>query len=202
MFVRPSAGPVSRAGAYGIRRLPNEPPTKHSGIDFVGRTGSPVRAVRSGTVIVSAPNGTYQSYGNLVVIKHDDPTGAPYSLYAHMNKLRVRRGQRVRAGQIVGGMGNTSARRGDPGHTVRTHLHFEMLKRFPAPPDVGRVDPTPFLRGDKPRAPVYASTPVMYPELTWGHGPLLYSQATPFAGVFVDGGGDGVIWVVGLAALA
>jgi murein DD-endopeptidase MepM/ murein hydrolase activator NlpD len=200
MLYRPSTGPISSAGSFGWRQLPGEGPTYHGGIDFVGALGSPVRAVKDGVIFVAAPNGTYNRYGNLIVLKHDDPSEAPYSLYAHLNSMRVRKGQRVRAGQIIGAMGNTSADRCGPGapptcnpnHKVATHLHFELLKAFPAMPDVGRVDPTAYLAPAQ-RAPMgtsgpavqYASaTPVLYPAVS-DQGPLLYPSYSggPVAGL-------------------
>lgn len=194
MLVRPSPGPVSSAGSFGWRQLPNEKPTYHGGIDFVGALGSPIRAVKDGTVFVAAPNGTYNRYGNLVVIKHNDPSEAPFSLYAHMNSLRVRKGQKVRAGQLVGTMGNTSADRCsgqlgcDPNHKVATHLHFELLKAFPAMPDVGRIDPTAYLSpglqqpvATTPKMVFAASSPALYPAV---QGPIQYpSYSGPLAGL-------------------
>lgn len=194
MLVRPSPGPISSAGAFGWRQLPGEGKTYHGGIDFVGALGSPVRAVKNGTVYVAAPNGTYNRYGNLVVVKHDDPTEAPYSLYAHLNSIAVRRGQRVVAGQRIGSMGNTSADRCDsgrtncdPNHKVATHLHFELLRAFPAQPDVGRIDPTAYLSPGlrsptgPERAPVYSSPSPTYAQ---GQGPLLFpAYSGPMAGL-------------------
>lgn len=183
-IARPSAGPISAQGSFGWRKLTGEAPTFHGGVDFVGAYGSPIRAVKDGVVHTAAPNGTYNRYGNLVVIKHDDPTEAPLSLYAHMDRFVVSRGQRVRAGQLIGYMGNKSAVVGDPNRTVRTHLHFELLKAFPAPPDTGRIDPTPFLNPTftpvaSPTVPLSYSAgypqgqgPLLYPTYSYGQGPL------------------------------
>jgi murein DD-endopeptidase MepM/ murein hydrolase activator NlpD len=209
MFVRPSVGPISRAGAYGLRQLPNEPVTRHSGIDFVGATGSPIRAVRSGVVVAAAPNGTFKRYGNVVVIKHDDPSTAPFSLYAHLNAIKVRKGQRVLPGQIIGTMGSTD--------TEHTHLHFEMLKRFPLPPpDEDRADPTPLL------ATAYTArgggrVPVLYPPtqqqsaqaqgVQTRPGYLFPENASRLSGLPGEPGSYPerslkVLWVLGFAALA
>jgi hypothetical protein len=175
-IVRPSYGPISGAGSFGWRKIGTEPPTYHGGVDFVGGIGSPIRAVKAGVVQIAAPNGTYNRYGNLVVIKHDDPTEAPLSLYAHMNELKVRKWQRVRAGQLIGTMGNTSADRVNPNHKVATHLHFELLKAFPAPPDTGRIDPMPFLNPafSPVASPVQPASSL--PSTSYGQGPLLYSD--------------------------
>lgn len=172
-ITRPSAGPIS--SPFGYRQLVNEPPTFHGGIDFVGAYGSAIRAVQPGVVVVAAPNGTYNRYGNVIVIKHDDPSTAPYSLYAHLSSMRVRKGQRVRAGQIIGGMGNLAATKMEPYRLVRTHLHFELLKQWPAQPDAGRVDPTRYLTVQSPVATASAPPPV-----TPGTGPLLYPTTSPF----------------------
>lgn len=193
MLQRPSTGPISSAGAFGWRQLPGEKPTYHGGIDFVGALGSPIRAAKDGVVYIAAPNGTYNRYGNLVVIKHNDPKEAPFSLYAHLNSIGVRRGQKVKAGQRIGAMGNTSADRCvpgkacDPNHKVATHLHFELLKAFPALPDTGRVDPTAYLSpGLSP--PSGSSMPGAYsapvPAYAQGQGPLLYPSYSsgPMAG--------------------
>lgn len=176
-FNPPTRGPIS--SGFGIRRLPGEPPTFHDGLDFVGAYGSPIRAVKGGTVVVAAPNGTLNRYGNVVVIKHDNPYPAPYSLYAHLSAMRVRKGQHVTAGQLIGAMGNLAATAAEPWKMVRTHLHFEFLTAWPLPPDVGRIDPTPYFV-DKPVTPVL-STPALYP--TYAQGPLLYSAATPLTGL-------------------
>jgi murein DD-endopeptidase MepM/ murein hydrolase activator NlpD len=170
-ITRPSAGPIS--SPFGFRQLPNEPPTFHGGIDFVGAYGSRIKAVQSGTVVAAAPNGTFNRYGNVIVIKHDDPSTAPYSLYAHLSSMRVRKGQHVNAGQVIGAMGNLAATKMEPYRMVRTHLHFELLKQWPAQPDVGRVDPTRYLTV---QSPVYASAPPVTP----GTGPLLYPASSPF----------------------
>lgn len=191
MLQRPSAGPISSAGAFGWRQLPGEKPTYHGGIDFVGALGSPIRAAKDGVVYIAAPNGTYNRYGNLVVIKHNDTREAPYSLYAHLNSIGVRRGQKVVAGQRIGAMGNTSADRCapgkpcDPNHKVATHLHFELLKAFPALPDTGRIDPTAYLSPGlrAPAGPEPASYSAPVPAYAQGQGPLLYpSYSGPMAG--------------------
>jgi hypothetical protein len=91
------------------------------------------------------------------VIKHDNPQAdAPYALYAHLNSIKARQGQRVKAGQIIGTMGNTAASKTDAMRVVPTHLHFELLHAWPPPgKDAGRVNPEPYFR---PAAkPLYTS---------------------------------------------
>jgi murein DD-endopeptidase MepM/ murein hydrolase activator NlpD len=150
-------------------------------------------------VIVSAPNGTYNRYGNLVVIKHDDASEAPYSLYAHLSERKVSKGRRVRAGQIIGKMGNLAATAAEPSKMVRTHLHFELLKHFPAPPDADRIDPTPYLVAEK--SPFTYTSPALYSQTS----PLLYENVSPLAGLgVISGAGSqfgGALVVGGIAFL-
>lgn len=220
-LVKPSFGPTPPGGGWGWRQFPPSPPENHTGIDFVGSYGSPIRAVKSGVVHTAAPNGTYNKYGNVIVIKHDDPTEAPMSLYAHLSKIRVRKGQHVKAGQIIGEMGNTSAERDNPAHKVMTHLHFELLKYFPAAPKEGRIDPTPFLFPTSTFYPVPSPTPpsatpldtdseegpYQYTNYSYGQGPLrglhdlaaepcfVYPKCGPNAGKPVPCGGlNSVRW--------
>ncbi|QPP07206.1 M23 family metallopeptidase [Streptomyces bathyalis] len=91
---------------------------KHSGQDFAVPTGTPVKAVHSGTVVKAGPNGAGDgsSYGNAVVIKHKNGT---YSQYAHLSKLKVKSGQHVKTGQKIGLSGST-------GNSSGPHLHFEI----------------------------------------------------------------------------
>lgn len=193
MFNPPTRGPIS--SAFGMRRLPNEPPTFHDGIDFVGAYGSPIRAIKAGTVVTAAPNGTLNRYGNVIVIKHDNPWPAPYSLYAHLSAMRVRKGQHVKAGQIIGAMGDLAATAAEPWRTVRTHLHFEMLTQWPAPPDVGRINPAPYITDPKPLSPAL-STPALYPS--YAGAPLLYAHTSPtLSGLGESGGGVFKYFVAG-----
>ncbi|MEU8131895.1 peptidoglycan DD-metalloendopeptidase family protein [Streptodolium elevatio] len=89
----------------------------HTGIDLVMKNGSTVgaqiRAVADGEVYSATTNG---SYGNQVILKH----GAKlYSQYAHMLRFIVKKGQKVKAGQIIGYVG-------DSGNSHGAHLHFEI----------------------------------------------------------------------------
>ena len=85
----------------------------HLGIDVPAPGGTPIRATRSGTVIVSAYGG---SYGNYVSISHG---GGDSSLYAHMSSRAVSVGQTVQQGQVIGYVGTT-------GNSTGNHLHFEV----------------------------------------------------------------------------
>ena len=88
----------------------------HHGTDFGAKRGTPLLAVNSGKVSFSGRMG---GYGKVVKIKH---AGGYESLYAHQSRIRVRRGQRVKKGQVIGYVGST-------GRSTGPHLHFGLMKR-------------------------------------------------------------------------
>ena len=93
----------------------------HSGVDIgaieSGVEGDELYAVADGTVRVSkADSGNKDvGYGYYIVIEHDGFC----TLYAHLQKLEIKVGENVRAGQVIGHMGNT-------GESIAAHLHFEV----------------------------------------------------------------------------
>jgi len=87
----------------------------HHGTDFGARKGTPLLAVNAGRVSFS---GWMGGYGNVVKIKH---AGGYESLYAHQSRRRVKRGQKVKKGQIIGYVGST-------GRSTGPHLHFGLKK--------------------------------------------------------------------------
>ncbi len=99
---------------------------QHNGIDINGDTGDPIRAARSGEVILAGARG---GYGNTIVIYH----GFGYStLYAHLSRIEVSENQQVQSGDRIGALGST-------GWSTGPHLHFELRI------DGQAVDPTPYL---------------------------------------------------------
>ena len=88
----------------------------HDGQDFSGKRGTPIYATANGVVKSSK---YYGSYGNYIEIDH----GNGYStVYAHLNKRRVKRGTKVKRGQRIGDLGNT-------GRSTANHLHYEVKYR-------------------------------------------------------------------------
>ena len=85
----------------------------HTGIDIPAPQGTPATAIDNGTVIFSGVKG---SYGNTLMIQHDD---GKVSLYAHNSALLASVGQRVQKGQVVTKIGST-------GMSTGPHLHFEI----------------------------------------------------------------------------
>ena len=93
----------------------------HSGADFACSGGTPIYAVKSGKVYKSTAkmkNGKYVSYGEYIIIDHQDGT---MTLYAHMlaGSRAVQEGQMVSQGQQIGKVGST-------GNSTGNHLHFEV----------------------------------------------------------------------------
>ena len=87
----------------------------HKGVDYAARSGTPVRSTASGKIAFVGRKG---GYGKAIIIKH----GGSYStLYAHLSRYqrRLRRGQKVRQGQIIGYVGSTGLASGP-------HLHYEF----------------------------------------------------------------------------
>lgn len=87
----------------------------HEGLDFAGKSGTPISAVAAGIVTWSGPR---YGYGNLVEINHG---GGVITRYAHNSKNLVAVGDKVEKGEVIAVMGNT-------GRSTGTHVHFEMLK--------------------------------------------------------------------------
>ncbi len=86
----------------------------HTGLDFVVKTGTDVHAAASGVVVKAGNEG---AYGNAVTIKHAD---GMKTMYAHLNKIKVKVGQEVTVGQTIGKSGST-------GNSTGPHLHFEVI---------------------------------------------------------------------------
>jgi len=119
----PAIQPVSNkdlkrmASGYGMRVHPIYKRRKmHSGMDFSAVKGTEIYATGQGKVV--HVEKSRRGYGNHVIIDH----GYGYkTLYAHMSKFNVRRGQEVKRGQVIGFVGNT-------GTSVAPHLHYEVIK--------------------------------------------------------------------------
>ncbi len=88
----------------------------HTGLDFSAPQGTPIYATAQGVVRIAGNLGN--GYGNHVVINH----GYQYStLYGHMYRIKVRSGQSVKRGEVIGYVGNS-------GKSTGSHLHYEVMK--------------------------------------------------------------------------
>jgi hypothetical protein len=101
--------------SYGARMHPIFKVVKdHNGLDFSASKGTPVYATGDGTVSTAHFS---ESYGNVIYINH----GHGYETrYAHLSKIGVTTGEKVKRGHVIGYVGNT-------GNSVSSHLHYEVL---------------------------------------------------------------------------
>ena len=86
---------------------------QHQGIDYGAPTGTPVRSVGDGNVEFA---GWQNGFGNVVQLKH---SGNRMTVYAHLSRIDVKKGQKVDQGQKIGAVGST-------GWATGPHLHFEF----------------------------------------------------------------------------
>ena len=126
-FTRPVAGDDPGSG-FGSRRVINgQPRAPHTGLDYAAPRGAPVVASNSGRVVLVAD---YFFPGRLVVLDHG--LGL-YTLYFHLDAVRVVEDERVERGQPIGTVGAT-------GRATGPHLHFGVQV------GAARVDPTALFR--------------------------------------------------------
>jgi murein DD-endopeptidase MepM/ murein hydrolase activator NlpD len=85
----------------------------HLGVDYAAPTGTPVRSVGQGIVDVA---GTQGGFGNVVMVKH---ANGHTTVYAHLSRINVKKGQSITQGQTLGLVGAT-------GWATGPHLHFEF----------------------------------------------------------------------------
>lgn len=107
--------------------LPKKYSRPHLGIDLASNKGTPILAAHDGVVVYTGKD--FRGFGKMILI---EGRGGWASLYAHLDKITIKQGTRVRKGEIIGGMGRT-------GRASGVHLHFELRK------DKGPVDPLLYL---------------------------------------------------------
>jgi murein DD-endopeptidase MepM/ murein hydrolase activator NlpD len=128
-IVIPNGWPVDPEEAvvsspFGARRGGSS----HTGLDLRAPKGTPVWATADGTVVVAEREG---AYGRTVVVDHG---GGYTTRYAHLRRIKVERGERVKRGEVLGTVGES-------GNAGGVHLHYEVLR------DGRPVDPRPYLGG-------------------------------------------------------
>ncbi len=101
---------------FGPRKLRGRRRAFHYGVDMAAIKGTPVMAAATGIVLESGYNG---GYGNCILIAHNKKYK---TRYAHLHKRRVKVGEKVKKGDIIGTVGDTGLVAGRNG----SHLHFEV----------------------------------------------------------------------------
>ena len=119
------------ASGYGWRIDPfTKKRRRHFGMDFSAVRGTPIYATGNG--IIKRADNRAAGFGKHIRIDH----GFGYvSIYAHLDKYNVKRGQKVKRGEIIGFVGNT-------GRSVAPHLHYEIVK------DGKKINPINFYYGN------------------------------------------------------
>lgn len=130
-FQRPVPGGVS--SLFGMKRVFNgEPRSVHRGLDLRGASGTPIYACADGQVALV--DNLYFS-GNTVYLNHGDGV---FTAYLHMSEPKVKPGQMIKKGDLVGLVGAT-------GRVTGPHLHLSLLVQGQS------VDPEPLLAPGKPQ---------------------------------------------------
>jgi len=100
---------------FGLRHHPMLGYSKmHKGIDFGAPVGTPVMCAGDGVVLKAGWNG---AYGNYILVRHN---GEYCTAYAHLSKMHVKPGTKVRQRQVIGAVGTT-------GRSTGPHLHYEVI---------------------------------------------------------------------------
>jgi murein DD-endopeptidase MepM/ murein hydrolase activator NlpD len=112
-YIWPVTGRIS--GVYGSQRILNgEPRQPHFGIDIAAPTGTPVKATSGGVVRLARMDLYYT--GGTIILDHGHGVS---STYLHLSKLRVKEGQEVKQGEVIGEVGAT-------GRATGPHLCFRF----------------------------------------------------------------------------
>ena len=113
LHVMPTKGTLS--SNYGNRKLSKKKAREHKGVDLSAKRGSAVVSAATGHVTFVGRKG---AYGNMIEIDHGNGL---VTRYAHLDKITVKEGVKVKTGQAIGTVGRT-------GRTTGANLHFEVLK--------------------------------------------------------------------------
>jgi len=101
----------------------------HPGLDFVAPRGTEVYATAPGVVRSINKTAVEAGYGNSILINHGNGLE---TRYAHLEEIRVKPGQKIAKGMVIGTVGNS-------GGSMAPHLHYEIIR------DGDTIDPAPYI---------------------------------------------------------
>ena len=149
------AGLASKKSAtFGLVRIgANGKPRPHQGVDIAVPNGYRCYAVDDGTVIRTNPEGL-GDYGKTILIKLDNRP--EYVFYAHLSGIKVKPGQKVKAGDVIGLTGSTGNARTMKTINTGSHLHFEVrIQKDVGLGLSGRLNPLDFFELDEYDSSLY-----------------------------------------------
>lgn len=114
VFIAP-LDPIFVTDEFGRRRIYLNGETRHGGIDLRAASRTPIKAINSGVVLLTAKNFSLE--GNMVIIDHGSGI---FSLYLHLSRINVKQGAKIKNGEVIGLSGSS-------GSATGPHLHF-MVK--------------------------------------------------------------------------
>ena len=124
-FIKPVEGPMS--GEFGKKTfVQGEERSPHAGIDFAAPVGAKIQATNDG--IVAFTDEDFYFEGKIILIDHGQGL---FSIYVHLSKISVTKGQKIKKGDIIGEVGQT-------GRAAGAHLHFatKLFNKRISPEDI------------------------------------------------------------------
>ncbi len=112
-FTVPVDGRVSSKFGPRIDPVTKKSGDFHRGIDIMAPVGEPIKSAKEGVVFESSAN---KWWGNYIIVRH---AGDVYTYYCHQSRMKSRKGEQVKTGEIIGFVGKT-------GKATGPHLHFEV----------------------------------------------------------------------------
>jgi murein DD-endopeptidase MepM/ murein hydrolase activator NlpD len=143
-----TAGLRSVEGArFGLTRLnPDGSERPHQGIDLATDEGYRLYAVENGEVVAIAKGLNGYGYTVTLKLETNNSFNGKFAFYAHLDRIDVKPGQKVKAGDVIGLSGDTGNAHGMNEIKKGSHLHFELrTSQNPGLGLIGRLDPEPYV---------------------------------------------------------
>jgi len=119
---------------YGYRKIPGRQRQFHYGLDIGAKRGTPVRAITAGNVTYTG------GHHNVVIIWNRSTRYSVHITYAHLDKVLVSNRDKVKAGDVIGTVGNSGSGKGNLWHFT-PHLHLTATVKNPQTGNIEKQDP-------------------------------------------------------------